>query len=199
MDALVKGLEKRGYGVSVSKFEENRTITPVNIDGEKLWISLHEASTTVPIENSKKDDGWYSSSRNYDYTPTGKLTLQITNFYHGSKSVSDGKTQRIEDRVNSFILMLVKAAEYEKNWRIEREITQREREIQLKRERERVQVVEFFDNATTWNKCVLARQYIEAVQRNAKDESVVAELNSWVLWATQQVDLTESKLLRHHI
>lgn len=202
MDALLKGLTKRGYAVTLSKFGENKTVTTVNVDGEKFWISLQEASKTIPIENSKRDDGWYSSSRNYDYAPTGKLTLQITNFYHGSKSVSDGKTQRVEDKLNSFILMLVKAGEYDKNWRMEREIErkeaeekeQMEREIQLAKEREQQRVKELFDNAATWNKCVLARDYITAVKCHADEEANEGDLDSWVLWASQQVDRVESRL-----
>ena len=199
MDALFKGLTKRGYEVTLSQFGEYKTVTSVNVDGEKFWISLQEASKTIPVENVGNKNSRYLFGRNYDYAPTGKLTLQITNFYDGSKSISDGKTQRIEDKLNSFILMLIKAAEYEKNWKIEREIERREREekeqrareIQLEKDREQQRVKELFDNATYWNKCVLVRDYIAAVQSHADRGG----LDSWVEWANQKVDQIETELL----
>jgi hypothetical protein len=126
------------------------------------------------------------------------LTLQITNIYYGDKSVKDNKTQRIEDMLNSFILILIKAAEHEKVRRKEREIenreyearVQREQEIRNKRKQEKQSVKELFDNAATWNNCVLTRDYIAAVQNHADGD----DLDSWVLWAIQQVDRVESGL-----
>ncbi len=200
MDALIKALSSRGY--QVSQGSEYREVTSVNIDGEEFNFRIQESSKEIPASNLGEEDRLYSYGRMYDYIPTGKMTLQITNFYHGDKCVKDSKTQRVEDKLNSFILMLVKAAEYEKNWRIEREIERREdeermrveREIQQKREQEQQMTKELFENAATWNKCVLARDYIEAVQSNTDKESDGGEMDSWVLWANQQVDMVESRL-----
>ncbi len=86
-----------------------------------------------------------------------------------------------------------------KRMKIEREIERREREekeqrareIQLEKDREQQRVKELFDNATYWNKCVLVRDYIAAVQSHADRGG----LDSWVEWANQKVDQIETELL----
>ncbi len=54
--------------------------------------------------------------------------------------------------------------------------------------KEEVQLL--FDNAVTWNKCVLARQYISAARNNSDS----AQVDSCVAWANQQVDRIESTI-----
>jgi hypothetical protein len=200
MDALIKALSKRGYETSLAGGYDG--VTTVNVDGEEFNISIQEASKRILADDSGKKRERYSFEPMYDYVPTGRLTLQITNLYYGDKSVKDSKTQRIEDNLNSFILMLIKAAEHEKARRKEREIENREyearvqieQEIRNERKQEQHRVKELFDNAATWNKCVLVRDYIAAVQSHGEGESDETELDSWVLWANQQVDTLESGL-----
>ena len=200
MDALIKALSKRGYETSLAG--EYNGVTIVNIDGEEFNIAIQEASKRILADDSGKKRERYSFEPMYDYVPTGKLTLQITNIYYGDKSVKDSKTQRIEDNLNGFILMLIKAAEHEKVRRKAREIenreyevrVQREQEIRNKRKQEKQKVKELFDNADIWSKCVLARDYIAAVQSHGDGESDEAEFDSWVQWATEKVDKLESGL-----
>ncbi len=95
--------------------------------------------------------------------------------------------------------MLLKAAEYEKNWKIERDIERREREettriardIQRQKEREQQRVKELFDNACTWNKCKLTREYNAAVKNNSDG----GEVGSWVEWANKAVDRVELRIM----
>ena len=198
MDALIKSLSKRGYETYLSG--EYRWVTSVKIDGEEFNISIQEASKQIPVNNSGKERDRYSFEPLYDYVPTGRLTLQITNFYHGDKAVKDTKTKRLEEKLNSFILMLIKASEYEKNWRIERELEKREdearrmqeREIRYKREQEQQRVKELFDNAAKWRKCVLTREYIAAVKQRVEGD----EIQTWAVWADEQVEYLESRLLQ---
>jgi hypothetical protein len=205
MDALIKGLLKRGYETYLSG--EYEWVTSVKMEGEEFNISIQESSKQIPADASGKERDRYSYGNIYDYVPTGRLTLQITNFYHGDKAVKDTKTKRLEEKLNSFILMLIKASEYEKNWRIEREIERRqdearrkqEREIRNKREQEQQMVKELFDNADNWNKCVLARNYIAAVNARELENSKGEGVKSWVAWANQQVDRVESGLWNPNI
>jgi hypothetical protein len=98
--------------------------------------------------------------------------------------------------------MLIKAAEFEKNWRVKREIVrkeneeriQQEQEIRHKREHEQQMVTNLFDNAATWNKCMPARNFIEAVRRQAKKKLEGDSIDSWVKWAKQQVEEMETSL-----
>ncbi|MBT4362527.1 MAG: hypothetical protein HOB84_05985 [Candidatus Marinimicrobia bacterium] len=201
MDALIKALSKRGYETYLSG--EYQWVTSVKVGGEEFNFRIQESSKEIPADNSGKGDGYYSYSRMYNYIPTGKFTLQITNFYWGTKSISDSNKQKLEDKLNDFIILLVKAAEVKKQMRIEQEIEnreneirrQQEQEIRYKREQEQQMVRELFDNAVVWNKCSLARDYIAAVQSHTYEDSDRGELDSWVQWANQQVNVAESRLL----
>ncbi|MBC8548915.1 MAG: hypothetical protein H8D23_04630 [Candidatus Brocadiales bacterium] len=193
MDALIKALEKRGFPVSLK--DQHQDNTSVEINGESILFGIVEASRQIP--NPKREtDRW---ENRYDYIPTGKLTLRIKNYYRGQKSISDGKTQRLEDCLNKFNLLLVKASEIEKIRRKEREErhkeyqerVQKEREVALKQQKEQNMLKELFANADTWNKCKQAREYIAAY----KDTSAGIDVDSWVNWANAQVDRIESKLL----
>ncbi len=196
MDALIKALLKRGYGTYQKG--EYESITTVGIDGEEFTISIQEASKQIPANNSGKERDRYSFEPLYDYVPTGCLTLQITNFYWGARSVSDSKKQKLEDKLNDFVLLIIKAAEVKSKMRIEDEMERkeneerrpREQEIRHKQEQEQQMVKELSDNATAWNKCVLVRDYIAAVQNHADGGG----LDSWIIWANQQVDDVESRL-----
>ncbi|MBC8374662.1 MAG: hypothetical protein H8E26_01385 [FCB group bacterium] len=198
MDALLKALEKRGYAITATS--GNDGYTSVSIDGEEIIFDIFESSRNVP--NPEWKPGSYD--RQFNLEPTGRLSLRTKNFYQGQKVISDGKVQRIEDKLNDFIILLVKVSEREKirhQERIEWERdyqakAQREQEIRLEKEREQQRVKELFDNATTWSKCVLARDYITAVESHSDDESDGEDLDSWVQWANQQVERIESRL--HH-
>ncbi|MBT4035223.1 MAG: hypothetical protein HOB84_03590 [Candidatus Marinimicrobia bacterium] len=199
MDALIKALSKRGYETRITG--EYDSVTVVSVDGEEFNFRIQESSKEIPANNLDDEDRLYSYGNMYDYIPTGKFTLQITNFYHGDKAVKDTKTKRLEEKLNSFILMLIKASEYEKNWRIERELERREdearrmqeREIRNKREQEQQMVKELFDNAADWQKCVHVRDYIAAVQSHTLENSG-EDMKSWIKWANQEVDKVESVL-----
>ena len=198
MDVLIKALEKRGFQVSLKDhFQDN---TSVEIYGESISFGIVESSRQIP--NPKREtDRWENL---YDYTPTGKLTLRIKNYYHGRKSISDGKTQRLEDCLNKFILLLVKASEIERIRRKEREQwhkeyeeqAQKEREAALEQQREQEMLKQLFDNAETWNKCVQVRAYIAAVEERVGENSGGDRTDSWVSWASHKVERIEFDLLQ---
>jgi len=198
MDALIKALEKRGFPVSLKDHYQDNT--SVEINGESISFGIVEASRQIP--NPKREtDRW---ENRYDYIPTGKLTLRIKNHYDGQKSISDGKTQLLEDCLNKFILLLVKASAIEKIRRKAREQrhreyqerAQREREVALQKQREQEMLKQLFDNAVSWNKCKLVREYIAAVQDNSGDTADNGEKDAWVNWASERVERIEFKLLQ---
>jgi len=95
--------------------------------------------------------------------------------------------------------LLVKASEIAKirrKQRQEREVeyqkrVEKEREIASKKQKEQEMLNKLFKNAEAWNKCVLVRKYIKAVE----DYSNEGEMDSWIAWADDQVDRIESTLL----
>src|SRR3989304_3384590 len=201
-DALIKALERRGFGVSIN--ESNGTTT-VSVLGEILEIKLEEPTTKVERaltqEEKKKlfQNGWIYDR--YRYVPSGQLVFRINEYIDGiRKSWSDGKRHRLEYCLNSFIVGLIRAAEKEKIKRLEREQKEREwreqeearrkKAEEIQQEKERVE--QLLKETEAWQKAQQVRIYIEAVKQAAiqKNGSIntCSDLDNWLKWVTQQAD-----------
>jgi hypothetical protein len=193
MDALIKALDKRGYEITATSGYGG--YTAVTIESEEIKFDIFEFSRKIP--NPNKSGRLYPSETILE--PTGRLSLRIQNYFVRQKTLSDGKVKKIEDRLNEFMMILVRAAESEKIRRKERE--QRDKEYQeeeqkleearLIKQREQERLNQLFENADTWNKCVLARQYIEAVRDNSDGD----DLEKWAVWANEKVERIASTIL----
>jgi hypothetical protein len=95
LDALLKALDVRGYPTNVRKNGE-RSVMSVRIMEEDIAIKLTEQVDRVERKSDTKKSIW--SSIEYEWIPTGKLTLRIDAWTHGTRqSWSDGKQQRVEN------------------------------------------------------------------------------------------------------
>jgi len=130
MDALIKALESCGYEVSIS-----RNLTEVRILDVSLGFAIHEELRRKRLEAKNHNlSGYYQFGYNqYDEqpTPTGNLCLMINNpgFYTGGicrQNWNDGKSQRLEDCINSFISGLLKTATLKKKHILEKQTQQKE-------------------------------------------------------------------------
>jgi hypothetical protein len=201
-DALIKALEKKGFGISIN--ESNGT-TKVSVLGEILEIRLEEPTTKVERELTQEEkkklfqNGWIYDR--YRYVPSGKLVFRINEYIDGiRKSWSDGKKHRLEYCLNSFIIGLIRAAEKEKVKRLEREQSEREwreqeearrkKAEEIQQEKERVE--QLLKEAEAWQKAQQVRTYIGAVKQAAIQKngsiSTGSDLDNWLKWATQQAD-----------
>lgn len=130
MDALIKALESRDYEVSISG-----NFTEVRILEVSLGFAIHEELRRKHLEAKNHDlKGYYQFGHNqYDKqpTPTGNLCLMINDpgFYTGGicrQNWKDGKSQRLEDCINSFISGLLKTATLKKKHILEKQTQQEE-------------------------------------------------------------------------
>ncbi|MCF7808019.1 MAG: hypothetical protein K9N38_05810 [Candidatus Marinimicrobia bacterium] len=195
MDALVKAVEKRGHPVTARK--GYGSYTSVEVHGEEITFDIFESSKRIPNPERKTS----RHANQYAFVPTGKLSLRIKNYYPGQSVISDGKVKKIEDRLNEFIILLVKISENEKIRRQEKE--EWEKEYQARAEKERVEarvrqmeterVDRLFEGAQTWHNCELTRKFISAVEAMNSSENGLA----WVNWAKAQVEQIESQIMRH--
>jgi hypothetical protein len=194
MDALLKAMEKREYEIKATSGYDG--YTSVSIDGEEFIFDIFEFSKNVA--NPKWKQG--SFDKQYILERTGKLSLRIKNFYWGQKSINDGKLQRLEEKLNDYILLLVKASVIKKINRKEREQREQEyeeeqrkiEEARLVKQREQERLNQLFDNAASWNKCKQAREYIAAVKENSEGD----EVDAWVDWAIDCVYQAESLFMQ---
>jgi hypothetical protein len=150
----------------------------------------------------KEKHPWMYSTQEYDSSPNGILLLKIKNddVMNTRKTWSDGRRQRLEDCLNSFVGGLVKAAIAIKHLRAERE--RRELEWQEERRqweeserlrREEEEKLKALDKEiASWHRSQQIRTYIDAVKKWAIQKygeiKPDSKLHQWLTWATRQAD-----------
>ncbi len=205
MDALLKALDRRDYTVSV---DEKKRTTKATVLGETVFFSLEEnldrseRPLTPAQEKDKIRNPWGYSRPEYDYNPSGKLSLRITDpsWNIGRRIWSDGKKQRVENVLNSFVIGLIKAAVAEREHRIQRERWEKERKEEERRRREQQRLKEaeerklwgLFTDSICWHRSQQIRAYVQAVEdaveKSTGDIVSGSSLDEWLIWAPKQVD-----------
>jgi hypothetical protein len=208
MDALLKSLEKRGYGVAAGP--------TVTIEETPVAFSISELVEKIREQPDDHDlDGRYEfghSRFNRRTVPSGRLVLQINvadaHWARGGQQTwRDGKTKRVEDRLNSFVVGLLEVAARKKQHEIEEAERERQRqedyrrrqleaqrraEIREQQKAERVRVEGLLQEAGQWRRSRDLRDYIEAAEH--RHLTVVgtidpdSEFAAWLEWAHQQAD-----------
>lgn len=207
LDALLKALEARGFSVTV-KDEPKRTTT-LSILDETLEFGLEEIvarqeHVLSSAERKKKEKSPWSTYGipQYDFLPTGRFSLKLKNLWlRGVRMTwSDGKVQRLEDRLNAFIVGLINAAVRKREDRLERERREREWEEERRRREEKARLIRqekerlagLEKEAENWRKSQSLRAYIDAVRESAiREHGEIregGELDRWLIWATEQAD-----------
>jgi hypothetical protein len=198
MDALVKALEKRGFKVTPSCEPDFKT--EVVVKGEKLAFALRETTRrtdrvlTKEEEQKKARQMLYWVER-YDYQPSGVLVLEILDVLRVRRQWKDGKIQRLENMLSSFIEGLVAAAENSKQERKELEIRlQEQKERRLKKEETELRKIDEEDKIkklrkliNAWEESKKVRAFVRDVRKTFQDngESIApgSNLGKWLEWA----------------
>lgn len=132
LNALIKALGKRGFAVSVTKGERRaKDTTRVTIQGVDVAFRLLKRKKRVERGPTKweKNSTWRTGPY-VDRKPSGRLTFEIENWHArgGRKTSTNGKKQRIENRLNQIIVGLIRTAVAEKEWQVQREEERRRRQ-----------------------------------------------------------------------
>lgn len=212
MDALVKALEGRGYTIIASDEDESEAC--VTVDDEDIRFSLEELlirrkKELTPSEKLEREkyqrEGheqlwWYMHRTEYIRIPTGRFVLIVHNYSSSIRGRwSDGLTQRVENRLNSFVASLIRTAEDWKEWRWKKEEEERKRKEELQRRREkerrkresqwRVRGLKM--KLADWQHVEQVRSFIavvraESIQRHG-DIQEGSEIAQWLAWAERYV------------
>ena len=209
MDTLVKALESRGYRITTSDEEEG--VAWVTVDDENIHFSLEELlnrrekelTSDQEREREKyrregREEFWSSYIHRTEYIrfPNGRFSLTINNYSSSIRGRwSDGLTQRVENRLNSFVASLIRSAEDFKESR--RQAQERERirkeeerrrleEERRKRESQwRAKVLE--SKLAEWQHVEQVRAFIAAVRAEAMrrhgEIQEGTEVAQWLAWA----------------
>ncbi len=206
LDALVKALVDRGHKFELHGEGWHRT-TCLKVLGERFGIQISEKSRQVehkPTEEEKQQKqrlGFLYSRPKHDYVGTGVLDLQLMgeNGY-AINTWRDSKDFKIEDCLNDFVIATYIAVErqqdqrhQQKMWEIERRRQEQMRwEEEQRRRHEEARRKQLEEMATSWTKALHIRQFVAAVQDDARRrfDGIVdgSELASWILWANEHAD-----------
>lgn len=200
MDTLFKALESRGYPVGIQQ-GYHKTLG-VRINGEPITFGLEERFQRMSHPEQKDLTRQWWQRQRYQYSPTGILSLKITEVWGDGlrKTWSDRKRAKIENCLNEFIVGLLRVAEAVKSARLKRELEQQaQREAQHTREEEarkrqeelaRRQALE--QEAVNWAKAQQLRGYLAALKDVliAKHGEIQpgSPADHWLSWAHQHAD-----------
>jgi hypothetical protein len=205
MDTLIKALEARGMRVTIA--DNKKFAACISVMDEVIEFYLEERVKIIekkltPAQKKEQQEYPWRYGNEYDYIPTGILSLKINGegISDTRKTWSDGQKQRLENCLNSFIIGLMKAAEIIKKNRIERE--KRELEWQERRRRheelekvrweEEARIKELNEEVSSWSKSQQIRAYTEAFKKaviQLYGEMVPGgKQDKWLTWANEYAD-----------
>jgi hypothetical protein len=205
IDALFRTFEARGFATA---FEKEKKTASVEIDKVRVTFALEEVldrkerELTPAQQKDKIKNPWRYRYPEYFKVPSGRLCLKITHPTWGVSRLSwtDGKRQRVEDRLNDFMAAVrneaVEQLRMEKHW--EEQKRKREEEERLAEERRKRRLAEqrklwgLLVESVNWQQSQQIRSYVEAIKRKAQQLGESAqqdqELNDWIEWALRQAD-----------
>jgi hypothetical protein len=213
MDALLKALEVRGLTVEATapKEEEQpchhwtRSVTRVLVDGEWIEFGLSEQQDVVRASAPEAPKHLKDWQRDYwirehtpapEYVPNGALTLEIKSGegLGVRRTWRDGKSQRVENCLGSFIAHLGAIAGALKEHREREERREREwAEQQLRWEEERQRrweeerrIKELQGQLERWRLARDVRAYVEEIRRasRAQSRTLPASVEGRLEWAS---------------
>lgn len=203
MNAVVKAFEKRGWPVAVGPTDDRGT--SVTVLQQKILFGIREPRKQVQNEPAKPrrlgSGEWYTPYElKYRHEPSGRLSLVVRNSWGRAvdTAISDSGRRKLEDRLNEFMVLVVKVAHERAEWerrRIEAELRHREAEQvrlaeQRKRDLEAARLTALQEQAERWRRSRTLADYLAAVRAHMAsvrvDESQSRELAAWLAWAETQ-------------
>jgi hypothetical protein len=194
--ALVRGLEERGYKIEVKEGK-----TWITVLGEPFRVFLKERlrqtiRDLTPDEHRQRREGL--SVNPYTLTPSGELSFQIGDSYT-SRATSDGKKHRLDDSLNAFMEMLIRKAYQEKGRRVEREREEeRRREAERKRKdeenrnRQEIAHRKRFDRLVElWLENENRKVFLIRLRAAIGEVPEASPLAEWLSWAEDYIEMAD--------
>lgn len=200
MNALLHALEARGHQVGIQ--DGFKKAFGVRINGQPVEFGLEEKFQRIERSEDKnrKHDPW--AYRRYEYVSTGMLILKITEWGADGlqKTWSDGKTTKLENCLNDFVVGLLKVAEavkarrlkQEQEEQLRREAERRRQEEAIKRQEELARLEALEQEAANWAKAQQLRSYLSALRdmliTKHGEIQPGSQADQWLIWAHQHAD-----------
>lgn len=122
--------------------------------------------------------------------------MRITGAYSDETVCKDNKKGKVEEKLNKFVIALIKRALQVKDERIrkareeeaqrEREKRRREMDALIRKEKERVEFLK--KQSDSWHESQKLRAFIRAARATCPDINPEGDFAKWLVWASQQAD-----------
>lgn len=185
-NSLIIGIKRIGGAIEVKPHHS----TVIYI-GERMEISLREKQNRILKENQAHS--WDT----YDYLPSGILLFKLGEHSWNVKEWKDTSYTVLEDKIEDILEHIRKVAVkiQEDRRESERRRIEQEKEHQKQIEFEKLQAtelsnfVEFKTNAELWQKASLMREYLTALEDDAKKNGTYdLNMQRYLEWARKKVD-----------
>jgi hypothetical protein len=204
LHTLIRALKSRGYVLTGGT--DAKKAPRITVLGRAFSISVWEPSKRTPRELTKAEKEerarWsWSSVRDYQYVPTGSLELHLDRDTYWSKAkLGDTKKQPLENRLNEFVVAMLRVVDKE---RVEAEKArlaaiekekrrQKAVELEMMRRAECVREERLRRAVPVWENARRIKEYITAVRAEASQRAGeiddASEIGQWLRWAEQYFD-----------
>lgn len=215
-DALLKALEKYGFEFLIDAKRSVTVIRSLETDTTmafSLTEHIRRTSHEITPAEERARQRYYNRARwetsisypripQYDYTPTGILTIKVGGW--PSKSWKDTPRTQLEDRLKEVVAGVIALCHETHAQELERARVAEERRRALARyefltqqradEAERFKQLE--EQANNWERASKLRAYAAAVEEQAKAEGLLSDdLVEWLAWARAKADWLDPLIL----
>jgi hypothetical protein len=211
-DTLLKALEARGFEVEVTEpvpYAPGRyggppsgrpSRTGVHILGEFVEFAIEEGVNIIEAEQKpvRYNSGYsYTPRPEYVHEPNGKLALKLHRQLRGitRQTWADGKRQRVESCLGSFITTIIQGSERERLYQLDQERIQREHEEEQRRQEEaarlraieQARIADLNQRVGDWDRAGRIYDFLEECEAAARARGVnvspQSDLGKWIVWA----------------
>lgn len=197
MNAAIRKWEELGGVVKIDAERGNETQTRFTFGDDSVGVSMFEETDRI-----ERDPGKHQYYRDWEYEYSGRLVLEVFARWGGNfrRRWADGKKQRLELVLGSFIEGLQKWIAHAREHRLEEEIEERQRSKALQVHNRREELAEkFAQQAKHLEQCAAnfaqseeIRKYLETFE-NKIAEGLIRPTNpetfpGWLEWAKWYAD-----------
>jgi hypothetical protein len=201
LDALFTAATSRGHEVRLTESSVGHRHVPdvelrVVVGQEAVAIALIERSGQkdhVPTVEERAREKRIGSTwgPKYDRFATGKLSLNIGEHYHGMRTFSDGKAQRLEDKLGHAVLAIEAAAEQQRTdderrkTAQERAEAERQRQEAERRQQEHMAALgnDLMQMTARWTEAKHVQAFLDAYEQRLPQEQKTESELAWTAWA----------------
>lgn len=198
LNAVVTGLEREGFPVSIDKESRSPFAT---IFGQKVTFDLIEKYRQFKLSEAGRKNDFLSPRMRYE--PSSVLEFRVGPPSWGRSGIRDKKNMRLENEIAALIGACMREARSSAIWEEKRrleEIKRRQRELELHELAEQIraeekQIANLESWVTSWVRANQYRKFIAALEKKwtsaGHDLSPEAEKGKRVIWMMQQADLLD--------